>query len=50
MLLSPMGPKKKIKPDVYTDTIFNEGDIVAIQLKTANKSIVSPFFKNFFFD
>lgn len=38
-LLSPMGPKKKIKPDVYTDTIFNEGDIVAIQLKTANKSI-----------
>ena len=39
MLLSPMGPKKKIKPDVYTDTIFNEGDIVAIQLKTANKSI-----------
>lgn len=36
-LLSPQPAKKKIKPNVYTETIFTPGDIVAIQLQTANK-------------
>lgn len=36
-LLSPMPPKKKIKPNVHTDTIFTNGDIIAVQLQTAGK-------------
>lgn len=36
-LLSPQPPKKKIKPNVQTERIFEDGDIVAVQLKTADK-------------
>lgn len=37
-LVSPMPPKKKIKPDVYLERIFEDGDIVAVQLQTAGKT------------
>ena len=36
-LLSPMPPKKKIKPNAYTERIFEDGDVIAIQLQTAGK-------------
>ncbi len=36
-LTSPMPPKKKIKPDAHTERIFENGDIIAIQLQTAGK-------------
>lgn len=36
-LLSPLPPKKKIKPNVHTDTIFTSGDIIAVQLQTTGK-------------
>lgn len=36
-LLSPQPPKKKIKPNVYTERIFQDGDIVAVQLQTKGK-------------
>lgn len=36
-LLSPLPPKKKIKPNVYTETIFTNGDMIAVQLQTAGK-------------
>lgn len=36
-LLSPMPPEKKIKPNVYTERIFEDGDVIAIQLQTAGK-------------
>lgn len=37
-LLSPQPAKKKIKPNVHLEPIFNVGDIIAIQLQTAGKS------------
>ena len=36
-LLSPMPPKKKIKPNVHTVNVFNNGDLIAIKLITKNK-------------
>ncbi|MBE5767312.1 MAG: hypothetical protein E7335_09150 [Clostridiales bacterium] len=36
-LLSPQPPKKKIKPNVQTERIFADGDIVAVRLQTAGK-------------
>lgn len=36
-LLSPMPPRKKIKPRTYTERIFEDGDVIAIQLQTAGK-------------
>ena len=36
-LLSPQPPKKKIKPNVQTERIFHDGDIIAVQLQTAGK-------------
>ena len=36
-LLSPQPPKRKIKPNVYTQRIFEDGDIIAVQLQTAKK-------------
>ena len=36
-LISPMPPKKKIKPNANTERIFNNGDLIAIQLQTAGK-------------
>ena len=36
-LLSPQPPKKKIKPNVFTDRIFDDGDIIAVQLQTSGK-------------
>jgi len=36
-LLSPQPPRKKIKPKIYPDRIFEDGDIIAIQLQTAGK-------------
>ena len=41
-LTSPMPPKKKIRPNVHTERIFNNGDLIAIQLRTAGK----PYTKN----
>ena len=36
-ILSPQPPKKKIKPNVNTERIFDDGDIIAIQLQTIEK-------------
>ena len=36
-LLSPQPPVKKIKPNVHLKRIFDDGDIVAVQLQTAGK-------------
>lgn len=36
-LLSPMPPKKKIKPNTHTERIFEDGDVIALQLQTAGK-------------
>ena len=36
-LLSPMPPRKKIRSNVYTEPIFEEGDVIAIRLQTAGK-------------
>ncbi|MBQ8214966.1 MAG: GNAT family N-acetyltransferase [Clostridia bacterium] len=36
-LLSPQLPKKKIKPNVHTERIFDDGDIIAVQLQTVGK-------------
>ncbi len=41
-LTSPMPPKKKIKLNINTERIFNNGDLIAIQLQTAGK----PYTKN----
>ena len=41
-LTSSMPPKKKIKPNVHTERIFENGDVLAIQLQTAGK----PYAKN----
>lgn len=40
-LLSAMPQKKKIRPNVYTKKIFEEGDLIAIQLQTAGKPYTS---------
>ena len=37
-LLSPQLSKKKIKPNVYTERIFDDGDIIAVQLQTVGKT------------
>lgn len=39
-LLSPQPPKKKIKPNVHTERIFENGDIVAVQLQTEGKPYI----------
>ncbi|MBQ2661226.1 MAG: GNAT family N-acetyltransferase [Clostridia bacterium] len=36
-LISPQPPKKKIKLNVYTERVFDDGDIIAVQLKTLGK-------------
>ena len=36
-LLSAQPPKKKIKPNVHTERIFDDGDIIAVQLQTSGK-------------
>lgn len=36
-LISPQPAKRKIKPNVHLEPIFNAGDIIAIQLQTAGK-------------
>ncbi len=36
-LLSTQPSKKKIKPNVHTERIFNDGDIIAVQLQTIEK-------------
>ncbi|MBR5758669.1 MAG: hypothetical protein IKX88_08745, partial [Thermoguttaceae bacterium] len=36
-LTSPLPPKKKIKLNIRQERIFNDGDVVAIQLQTADK-------------
>ena len=36
-LLSPLPEKKKIKPNVHTSRIFEDGDIIAVQLQTEGK-------------
>lgn len=40
-LLSPQPEKKKIKVNMYTKPIFEIGDIIAIQLQTANKHYIT---------
>ncbi len=37
-LLSPMPPKKKIRLDINQKRIFENGDVIAIQLQTAGKN------------
>lgn len=37
-LLSPQLSKKKIKPNVHTERIFDDGDIIAVQLQTVGKT------------
>ncbi|MBQ9833221.1 MAG: GNAT family N-acetyltransferase [Clostridia bacterium] len=37
-LLSSQPPKKKIKPNVHTERIFDDGDIIAVQLLTLGKT------------
>lgn len=37
-LTSPMPPKKKIKLDINQNRIFENGDVIAIQLQTAGKN------------
>ena len=44
-LLSPMPAKKKIKPNVHTERIFNDGDLIAVQLQTEGKSYTSKLEK-----
>ena len=36
-LLSPQPPKKKIRPKIHASRIFTDGDILAVQLRTAGK-------------
>lgn len=36
-LLSPLPPKKKIKPNAHLERILEDGDIIAVQLQTAGK-------------
>ena len=36
-LLSPMCAPKRIRPNVYMNEIFNNGDVVAVKLKTKDK-------------
>lgn len=36
-LLSPLPPYKKIKPNVHTERVFEDGDIIAVQLQTEGK-------------
>ncbi len=36
-LLSPMPPKKKIRPKVNAERIFRDGDLIALELQTAGK-------------
>lgn len=36
-LLSPQPPRKKIKPNVHFERIFEDGDIIAVQLQTEGK-------------
>lgn len=43
-ILSPQPAKKKIKPNVHTERIFEDGDIVAIQLQTAGKPYTEQTF------
>ena len=44
-LLSAQPPKKKIKPNVHTERIFHDGDIIAVQLQTAGKPYTEQKFK-----
>ncbi len=37
MLQSPQPPRKKIKPNTYTEKIFEPGDVIAVQLQTVGK-------------
>ena len=41
-LLSPLPPKKKIKPKVHMNPIFQPGDLIALRLQTAGKGIPGP--------
>ena len=36
-LLSPMPQRKKIKPDIHDKRIFQDGDVIAVELQTAGK-------------
>lgn len=45
-LLSPMPDKKKIKPNIHTSTIFETGDVIAVQLQTAGKPYTESNVKN----
>ena len=49
-LLSPQPSKKKIKVNLYLNPIFETGDIIAIQLQTADKHYIakSNFSERFF--
>ena len=44
-LLSPQPKKKSIKPNVNTERIFEDGDIIAVQLQTAGKKYTHSWAK-----
>lgn len=44
-LLSPQPQKKRIKPNVHTERILDDGDIIAVQLQTAGKPYTEQGFK-----
>lgn len=44
-LLSPQPKKKSIKPNVNTERIFEDGDIIAVQLQTAGKKYTQNWAK-----
>lgn len=44
-LLSDLPPKKKIKPNVHLEQIFDDGDLIAIQLKTAGVKYAANYQK-----
>ena len=45
-LLSPQPQKKKIRPNVHTERIFDDGDIIAVQLQTAGKTYTEQELKS----
>lgn len=51
-ITSQQPPRKKIKPDVYLEDIFSQGDLIALQLQTAGKrylrSDILPISEEFF--
>ena len=43
-LLSPQGEKKKIRVNLYLESVFDVGDVVAFRLKTADKPYIPEMY------